>query len=129
MKVKKVLLIEDFPQLQSMITDMIKSVFGDDTKVFIAGSLEEAEALWEKHLEDVDAIFIDTNLGNGVTTYKLAKRIAEEFNRPLVPIKPLVAISTDPEARKQMILNGCTHECSKSDILRFLLEWKMDHNA
>jgi len=129
MKVKKVLLVEDFPSLQAMIADMIKIVFGDETEVVIAGSLEEAHKMWEEHLESVDAIFLDTHLGKGVTTYKLAKRISEEFNRPLVKIKRLVAISTDPEARKEMVRHGCTHECNKSDIMSFLQDWKKDHHA
>jgi len=123
MKVKKVLLIEDFPQLQNMISEQIKVVFGEDTNVLIAGSLEGAERFYDLHVTDIDLILMDTNLGGGVTTFALAERIGQEFNRPIV------SISTNPLHRQKMMEKGCTHECEKSEIFSFLLKWKEDHHA
>ena len=123
MKVRKVLLIEDFIQAQDMITQMIKIVFGEDTEVVVTGSLKEAEMLYEEHGNSVDVIFIDTNLENDEKTHKLAERIAQEFNRPLV------AISAEASNRKEMIEAGCTHECDKHDVLKLLMGWKEAHGA
>jgi response regulator of citrate/malate metabolism len=121
-KVTKVLLIEDSTAMQSRISQMIKKVFGDETDVVIAGSLQEAEDLYQAHVGDVDMILMDTHLGEGTNTTALAKRISLEFNRPII------AISTNKDSRKTLINNGwCTHQCCKSEILKFLTEWKEKH--
>lgn len=119
---KKVLLIEDYDSLQKLIKQQIVEVFGEDTEVVIAGSLQEAEDLYQAHVGDVDMILMDTHLGKGTNTFALAKRISMEFNRPIV------AISTDEVARETLIKRGwCTHQCDKSDLFKFLTEWKKIH--
>lgn len=122
MKVKKVLLIEDYPQLQGMISIQIRMVFGEDTNVVTAGTLQEAEDLYQAHVCDIDIILMDTHLSKGTNTTVLAKRISLEFNRPII------AISTDEDSRKALVKNGwCTDQCEKSDIRAFLTEWKEKH--
>ena len=121
MKVKKVLLVEDFPALQKLIPKIVRSVFGEDIVVLVSGSLEEAERFYEEHVRDIDLILMDTHLGKGVTTCDLAKKISMEFNRPIV------SISTDKNSREYMLGNGCTHGCEKSEIYEFLTKWKSEH--
>jgi response regulator of citrate/malate metabolism len=115
----KILLIEDHQALQKMIEMQILEVFGEDVEVVIAGSLEKAEEFYEAHVRGIDLILMDTHLVDGTNTFALAKRISAEFNRPIV------AISTDGFSRGIMIEKGwCTHQCEKSEILKFLTEWK-----
>ncbi len=122
MNVKKVLLIEDYDSLQKLITEQLKIVFGKTVEVVVAGSLKVAEELYEAHVRDVDMILMDTHLGGGENTFALAKRISMEFNRPIV------AISTDEVARETLVKRGWrTHQCNKSDLLKFLTEWKVIH--
>jgi len=129
MEVKRVLLVEDFPQLQELISLQIKIVFGEDVEIHITDSLQGADELYDKHIGDIDLILLDTHLKNGVTTFKLAKRIAKEFNRPVVKIKGLIAISTDRCARELMLREGCTYQCEKSKLMKFLRKWKEEHEA
>lgn len=122
MEVKRVLLIEDYDSLQTLIKMQIVMVFGDCAEVIIAGSLQKAEELYEAHVGDVGMILMDTHLADGEDTFALAKRISMEFNRPII------AISTDSVSRATMVKHGwCTHQCEKSEILKFLIEWKEKH--
>jgi CheY-like chemotaxis protein len=124
MEVKRVLLVEDDDCVQRMITQTVKAVFGEDTEVFVADSLQAVEVLFDQDIGDLEAIFLDTYLKGDETTFELAKKIALQFSRPLLPI---IATSASPAARSKMLANGCSHECSKSGILKFLLDWKEEH--
>ncbi len=112
-------MIEDFLRFQVLLTQEIKEVFGSKVEVIVAGSLEKADELYNTHKEDIDLILMDTSLGNGVTTFALTKKISEEFNRPII------SISTKPEYREIMMKYGCTHDCPKDEVKKFLLDSKV----
>lgn len=115
-EVKKILVVEDFPELQKAIKTILINFFGKHTEVLIAGTLEEAEKLFEDH-RNLDLIFLDTSLGKGITTFGFAKKITKVFNGSVV------AISSDDDYRRHMVTLGCTYECGKESIYNFIQEY------
>jgi len=118
MNVKKVLLVEDYVNLQIALADCIKDIFGSNTVVLVAGTLLEAENIFKDQADEIDFILMDTSLGKKVTTFDFTSRISKIFKRPIV------AISTNDDNRKKMIQLGCTHECVKYNLREFLKSWK-----
>jgi CheY-like chemotaxis protein len=111
---KNVLLVEDYPSLQTTISDVIKGMCGKEAVVLVAGTLPDAFDQWNRCKEVLDLIFLDTSLGHGVTTFDLAREISRSFKGPLV------ATSLEDEHRLEMVRCGCTHHCPKLGILELL---------
>jgi len=115
MKITHVLLVEDHVALQVGISDMIKLTLGHHVKVSVAGTVPEADILFEKHQEDINIILLDTSLGRGVTTFELTKCIRKRFNGLML------AISTDEDHRKVMVDDcGCDDECDKGNLFEYI---------
>ena len=115
-EIKTVLLIEDMDFLQNLIADIIHRHMGKDVNVLFAGTVTEAETIFNTHQGVIDLILMDTNLGRGETTFELASKISKVFPHHIV------AISTDPDNHKGMILAGCTDSCLKEELAKYIKE-------
>jgi len=107
---KTVLLVEDDVSLQRCISRLITGTFGAHIIVLIAGTIDEAELIFDGHNQEIDIIFLDTHLDRNVTTFEFTRRISKVFKNSIV------AISSNDNDRQDMMKLGCTHECRKSDI-------------
>ena len=116
MLIRKVLLVEDSVPMQIMIRDTFWHLCGRDVVVLVADTPVEAELIFNGHNSDLDLILLDSRLKRGTTTFELAKKISPVFDRPII------AISTDEDYRRQMLKCGCTDECAKYDLLAYLRE-------
>ena len=115
---KKILFVED----NKMMTDLYKDLLGDKFALVIAISIVEAEHAFKKH-PDISVIVLDGFVFDNrdsktpdTSTHELLKKFKETFKGVII------ASSSDPVARKKMILLGCDHECEKWDVPKKVFE-------
>jgi len=89
MKIQKVLVVDDQLSIQVGIERAVRMVFGADTVVFVAGNYSDAKSAFLLNGHDLDIILMDTNLGNGITTYSLVEYIHQAGFKGIM-VRPLL---------------------------------------
>ena len=109
---KKVLLIDDSESLHAYCHNELE----DEIEIFDAYSKEEAEELFNS-TPDLAAIVVDACVpGHEPNTQDLVEMFRKTFQGPII------AVSSSLEYRNVLVSAGCSHDCSKFDLLYKLLE-------
>jgi DNA-binding response OmpR family regulator len=102
-----VLIIEDSPEAHDIFTRRLK----DNVIILPAQTLEEAEALFTQHGKDISIIVVDGCVpGNVLNTIPLIRMMRKTFTGPII------ASSSRPAFREEMVAAGCTHQAQKLDV-------------
>lgn len=108
---KNILLIEDDKLFHDLLKEELTGSFYVESAYTINEAMDKL-----KNLEKYDAVLLDGCVpGDTLNTVPLIKYIIGEKYK-----KPIIAISSYPEYRKEMLLFGCTHESPKEDVAHLL---------
>ncbi|MEO6077708.1 MAG: response regulator [Candidatus Andersenbacteria bacterium] len=108
-----VLIIEDSPEAHSLFTQTL----GNIAIILSAQTLEEAKALFTQHSKDISIIVVDGCVpGNTLNTIPLIRMIRKTFTGPMI------AASSRPAFREEMVEAGCTHQATKWKVSGKILE-------
>lgn len=109
---KKVIVVED----DIFFQEMFSRVLSNKVELLQAFTIKEAEKLFAEN-PDVSVIVMDACVpGSKPTTLPLVQKIRQTFSGPII------AASSLPEFRKELLIAGCNHECEKIDIPRMVLK-------
>lgn len=110
---KKVLIIEDSPELQN---DFAQKLSGK-VKVLQALTLPQAEEIFSKN-PDIDLIASDGLVPVEIPpTIELIKKIRQTYTGPII------AMSSTPKLREELMQAGCSHNCArKKELPRMILK-------
>ena len=109
---KKVLVVEDNQEWSSLI----RRGLGDKVLVVQAFTMEEAEAVFERH-PDLAVILMDACVpGDKPNTMGLVRKMRKTFKGPIV------AISNYDKYREELMRAGCDYEAEKDDVAKKVLE-------
>jgi len=88
----------------------------DKVALISAFSIGEAERQFAAH-PDIDAIVMDACVpGNRPTTQLLVRKLRGVFDGPMI------AISSIPSYRMELVQAGCSYECTKEILIEKLIE-------
>jgi len=108
----KVLVVEDDAYWQNRWRTQI----GNRVMILSAYTLKEAQYLFKEH-PDIAIIAMDACVPGGrPTTPPLVEWMRKEFSGPII------AMSSDPRYRKELLSVGCDHECEKGSVPSKILE-------
>lgn len=108
---KKILIIEDLADMQTLFKEELGHIFN----VFSALSLEEAENVFTNYSHELSAIAVDACVpGTTPTTPPLVKKMRETFQGPMI------AISSSKEYRDMLREAGCNYDCEKEALPNLL---------
>ena len=116
-----VLVVDDIPEFIKLHEDFLQ---GSGLSVVTAATLAELDAQYTEHRADLVGIILDGCVpGNTVNTLPFIQRATIDRRQGKFT-GFLIAASSDPDYRKDMVRHGCTHEIRKDEaahLLRTLL--------
>lgn len=102
----KVLIVDDLDYMHQLWRDILE----DQVQVISAMTIDEAEKIFAQH-SDLALIAIDACVpGTRINTLPLVERWRHNFDGPMI------AISSLPEYRKELVLAGCDAESDKKEL-------------
>ena len=108
----KVLIVEDEKRWQ----ENYKQDLDDKVLIISAFTIEEAQRCFAEN-PDIKAIIMDACVpGDRPTTLPIVRKFRETF------FGPMIAASSDPDYREDLVSAGCSHETPKWDAPKKLLE-------
>ena len=112
----KILVVEDNSSWADIIQRGLERGLGDKVKVLHASTIEEAESIFHQH-SDLSIVLMDACVpGERPTTLGLVRNIRETFKGPMV------AMSSRPDYREQLVKAGCDHESGKDEVVKKALD-------
>jgi len=112
-KKRKVLIVEDLPHYQVLWRRRLSEV----ATVLSATTIVDAEKMFAENA-DIEVVVLDACVpGTTPTTFGLIKSFKKTFDGPMI------AISSEENFRKEMLLLGCSHQTSvKGDVVEKVTE-------
>jgi len=102
-----ILIVEDDKYLQKFWKKLLKEV-----RVLSAYTVKQAEILFSSNRDKIELIAMDACVpGDAPTTLPLTREIRKVFK------KPMVAMSSSSDYRKELLRAGCSHECPNKVFL------------
>jgi len=102
-----VLIADDLPQVIDYYKQLLLNMY--DISTVSATSLDQLDEVFDRFYNEIDVIILDGCIpGDKVNTIEFIRRVrAQGFT------KPIIAASSMPEYRMQMMDAGCSHEREK----------------
>jgi CheY-like chemotaxis protein len=112
-----VLIADDLPQVIAYYKRQLLDRY--DISTVSATTLEQLDEVFDKFFHEIDVIILDGCIpGDTVNTISFIKRAREMgFTRPII------AASSMPAYRMQMIAAGCSHEIDDKEFAPELASW------
>ena len=104
-KFKKVLVVED----NEMWRTVVKRGLNNKVQILFADTITKAEKIFEEN-SDIDLVIMDACVpGDIPNTQPLVRKIRQTFEGPMI------AMSSMPPYRKQILVAGCDYEVEKKE--------------
>jgi CheY-like chemotaxis protein len=109
-----VLIVEDDSLLQETYADLL----GNHIQLYAAFTIEDALSYFDLHQHTLVAIVVDACVpGNTPNTLPVVRHIRESGFAA-----PIMATSSNPDYREQLVAAGCSHSCEKKDVAKVLMQ-------
>ena len=108
----KILMVEDEDSLHKMVEEAL----GDRVAFLKALTLKEGQKLFRAN-PDIFIVVMDACVpGNSPNSQYLVRKIRETFSGPMI------ATSSVPAYREELLAAGCDYECPKESIPKMVLD-------
>ncbi len=108
-----ILIVEDGESYQNRYAREL----ADHANILAAYNIHDAERLFEENKGNISLIVMDACVpGDSPTTLGLTREFKKTFEMPMI------AASSISDYRQDLLLAGCTHEASKYDVSKLVVQ-------